>query len=58
MNGRAMPGNIAQDQLNGRDAHKVLGTHWHYNRFLDYGDALDYEKKLEEFRVGLGKTKQ
>jgi hypothetical protein len=36
----------------------VLGTHRHYNRFLDYGDAQDYEKKLEEFRVGLGKSQQ
>jgi hypothetical protein len=58
MNGRAMPGNIAQDQLNGMDARKVLGTQRHYNRFLDYGDAQDYEKKLEEFRVGLGKSRQ
>ena len=40
-----------------KHAHKILGTHRHYNRFLDYGDAADYEKKLEEFRVGLGKLK-
>jgi len=40
-----------------KHAHKVLGTHAHYNRFLDYGDAADYEKKLEEFRVGLGRSK-
>jgi hypothetical protein len=40
-----------------KHAHKILGTHTHYNRFLDYGDATDYEKKLEEFRVGLGKLK-
>ncbi|MDO8457924.1 MAG: hypothetical protein Q7T07_13560 [Burkholderiaceae bacterium] len=40
-----------------KHAHKILGTHRHYNRFLDYGDAADYEKKLEEFRVGLGKDK-
>jgi hypothetical protein len=38
-----------------KHAHKILGTHKRYNRFLNYGDAEDYEKKLEEFRVGLGK---
>lgn len=40
-----------------KHAHKILGTHAHYNRFLDYGDAADYEAKLEEFRVALGKKK-
>lgn len=40
-----------------KHAHKILGTHAHYNRFLDYGDAADYEAKLEEFRVALGKRK-
>jgi hypothetical protein len=40
-----------------KHAHKILGTHKRYNQFLDYGDAADYEKKLEEFRVGLGKVK-
>jgi hypothetical protein len=40
-----------------KHAHKILGTHKRYNRFLDYGDAAQYEKKLEEFRVGLGKLK-
>jgi hypothetical protein len=40
-----------------KHAHKILGTHKHYNRFLAYGDAADYEAKLEEFRVGLGKAK-
>ena len=38
-------------------ARKILGTHAHYNRFLDYGDAADYEARLEEFRVALGKDK-
>ncbi len=38
-------------------AHKVLGTHKRYNRFLDYGDAQNYEARLEEFRVALGKVK-
>ena len=40
-----------------KHAHNVLGTHARYNRFLDYGDAADYEAKLEEFRVGLGQDK-
>jgi hypothetical protein len=40
-----------------KHAHKILGTHKHYNRFLAYGDAADYEAKLEEYRVGLGKVK-
>lgn len=40
-----------------KHAHKILGTHSHYNRFLDYGDAADYEARLEEFRVALGTKK-
>lgn len=40
-----------------KHAHKILGTHAHYNRFLDYGDAADYEARLEEYRVALGKIK-
>lgn len=40
-----------------KHARKVLGTHTRYRRFLDYGDATDYEAKLEEYRVGLGKVK-
>jgi hypothetical protein len=40
-----------------KHAHKILGTHSHYNRFLAYGDAIDYETKLEEYRVALGKLK-
>ena len=40
-----------------KHAHKILGTHKHHNRFLAYGDAADYEAKLEEYRVGLGKIK-
>jgi len=39
-----------------KHAHKILGTHAHYNRFLDYGDPADYEAKLEAFRVALGKV--
>ena len=40
-----------------KHAHKILGTHARYNRFLDYGDAADYEARLEEFRIALGKVK-
>lgn len=39
-----------------KHAHKILGTHARYNRFLDYGDAADYEAKLEAYRVALGKV--
>jgi hypothetical protein len=37
-----------------KHAHKLLGTHARYKRFLDYGDAIDYAAKLEAYRVGLG----
>jgi hypothetical protein len=40
-----------------KHARKILGTHGRYNRFLDYGDAEDYQAKLEEYRVALGKIK-
>jgi hypothetical protein len=40
-----------------KHARKILGTHGRYNRFLDYGEARDYQAKLEEFRVALGKDK-
>lgn len=38
-----------------KHARKILGTHRHYKHFLAYGDAQDYEARLEAFRVGLGK---
>lgn len=38
-----------------KHARKVLGTHPRYERFLDYGDADDYQGKLEEFRGELAK---
>ena len=38
-------------------AHKILGMHARYKRFLDYGEADAYEAKLEEFRVALGKLR-
>ena len=40
-----------------KQAHKVLGTHARYNRFLNYGEAEAYEARLEEFRVALGRVK-
>jgi hypothetical protein len=40
-----------------KHAHKILGTHTRYNRFLEYGEADAYEAKLEEFRVALGPRK-
>lgn len=38
-----------------KHARKTLGTHARYARFLDFGAAEDYEKKLEEFRIALEK---
>ena len=40
-----------------KHAHKILGTHARYNRFLAYGRAEAYEARLEEFRVALGQVK-
>ena len=37
-----------------KHARKVLGKHSRYARFLGYGDATDYEAKLEKIRVALG----
>ena len=39
-----------------KHAHKILGTHARYNRFLAYGEADDYEAKLEAYRKALGKA--
>jgi hypothetical protein len=36
-----------------KHARKILGTHRRYNRFLAYGDAENYEARLEEFRRAL-----
>lgn len=36
-----------------KHAHKVLGTHARYARFLDYGEAANYHAKLEQFRSAL-----
>ena len=39
-----------------KHARRILGSHARYNRFLDYGDAADYEGRLEEFRRNLDDT--
>lgn len=38
-----------------KHARRIRGTHARYARFLNYGDATDYESRLEAFRVGLGR---
>lgn len=37
-----------------KHARKVVDSHSRYAYFLDYGDAADYEVKLEAYRVALG----
>lgn len=39
-----------------KHARKILGTHSGYARFLDYGEAEDYEAKLEGFRTNIDKA--
>jgi hypothetical protein len=41
-----------------KHAHKIIGTHGRYQRFLAYGEADAYERKLEEYRVALGRLRQ
>ena len=36
-----------------KHARKVVRSHARYARFLAYGEAAEYEARLEEFRVGL-----
>jgi hypothetical protein len=40
-----------------KHARKTLGTHLRYAHFLNYGEAEDYQAKLEEFRKALAKEK-
>lgn len=40
-----------------KHARTMLGTHARYAHFLEYGDAEDYEAKLEQYRSALGKKK-
>ncbi len=41
-----------------KHARKVLGAHARYPKFLSFGDAKDYHKRLEELRKGLAPTKK
>lgn len=36
-----------------KHARKVLGSHVRYRRFLGYGEAADYQERLEQFRRAL-----
>ena len=36
-----------------KHAHKILGTHNRYMKFIDYGDAENYGAKLEKYRQRL-----
>ncbi|MGI4815911.1 MAG: hypothetical protein ACRYG5_16500 [Janthinobacterium lividum] len=36
-----------------KHAHKLLGTHARYERFIRYGDAEAYQQRLSEFRAAL-----
>lgn len=38
-----------------KHARKMLGRHSRYANFLAYGDATDYQSKLEQFRTDLAK---
>lgn len=38
-----------------KHARKMLGTHSRYAGFLAFGDAEDYQARLEQFRLALGK---
>ena len=40
-----------------KHAHKVLGTHSRYRRYMEYGDAENYHDKLEILRNELAKEK-
>ncbi len=40
-----------------KHARKALGTHLRYANFLNYGEAEDYQAKLEEFRKELAREK-
>ena len=41
-----------------KHARKILGTHSRYAHFLEYGEADNYEAKLEAMRVALNKEYQ
>ena len=39
-----------------KHARKVMGTHSRYIKFLDYGDAKNYQENLESYRKQLSKS--
>ncbi|MDR3390491.1 MAG: hypothetical protein P4L77_02045 [Sulfuriferula sp.] len=39
-----------------KHARKITGSHARYAYFLNYGDAADFESRLEAYRVALGKA--
>ncbi|MDO9371835.1 MAG: hypothetical protein Q7U07_04500 [Gammaproteobacteria bacterium] len=41
-----------------KHARKMLGAHSRYARFLAYGEAADFHKKLEEFRAALAQERE
>jgi hypothetical protein len=41
-----------------KHARKMIGTHARYKKFIEYGDASDYQIKLESFRKHLEKNEQ
>lgn len=41
-----------------KHAHRILGAHARYERFLEYGDATDYHARLNEYRLALEKEMQ
>ena len=40
-----------------KHARKILGTHSRYALFMDFGDAENYEAKLEEYRIAFNKER-
>ena len=41
-----------------KHARKILGSHGHYARFIEYGDSADFHARLEQFRVASGRPSQ
>lgn len=41
-----------------KHARKIIGTHSRYDRFLDFGDAADYQIRLEQYRKALNEEAQ
>jgi len=39
-----------------KHARKVMGTHSRYIKFLEYGDAKNYQENLESYRKQLSKS--